>query len=94
MRLLSSIRAILNWAAGKSWERHCIGARKQPKCVWWPRPLVCDRENTQSLQNELISQEMDTQINMLLSVPESEIITTTPLVRYINKLTTTLMAHK
>jgi len=37
-----------------------------------------------------MGQEMDTQIKMLLSVPESEIITTLPLGRHINKMTTTL----
>lgn len=68
------------------------GARNQRSCVW--RVLVRDREKTQSLQNELMSQEMDTQITTLLSSSEPEISTAVPLGRYLNKKTATLMAHK
>lgn len=56
---LGSFHARWNWPAGKSRETLCVGARKQPSCVWWPSLSVCDREKTQSLQNERMSQETD-----------------------------------
>lgn len=51
-------------------------------------------ESKLSPQNELMSQGMDTQITALLSSSEAEICTAFPLGRYLNKKTTTPMAHK
>lgn len=51
-------------------------------------------ERKLSPQNELMSQEMDTQIKTLLCSSEAEISTAFPLGRYLNKKTTIPMAQK